>query len=46
MECGISLPISGSRDIEINMDVLPDYRVGKSADIEEIEFFTDSEEES
>ena len=46
VECGISLPISGSRDIEINMDVLPDYRVGKSADIEEIEFFTDSEEES
>ena len=24
---------------------LPDYRMGESADIEEIEFFTDSEEE-
>ena len=33
VECGISLPISGSRDIEINMDGLPDYRMGKSADI-------------
>ena len=33
VECGISPPISGSRDIEINMDGLPDYRVGKSADI-------------
>ena len=45
VERGISLPISGSRDIEINVDGLPDYRVGKSANIEEIEFFTDSEEE-
>ena len=46
VECGISLPISGSRDIEIKMDGLPDYRMGESADIEEIEFFTDTEEES
>ena len=46
VECGISLPISGSRDIEINMDGLPDYRMGESADIEETEFFTDTEEES
>ena len=46
VECGISLPISGSRDIEINMDGLPDYHMGESADIEEIDFFTDSEEES
>ena len=42
----ISLPISGSRDSEINIDGLPDYRMGESADIEEIEFFSDSEEES
>ena len=41
-----SLPISGSRDSEINIDGLPDYRMGESADIEEIEFFTDSDEES
>ena len=33
VECGISPPISGSRDLEINMDGLSDYRVGKSADI-------------
>ena len=30
----------------MNIDGLPDYRMGESADIEEIEFFTDSEEES
>ena len=34
------------RDSEINIDGLPDYRMGESADIEEIEFFSDSEEES
>ena len=41
VKCGISLPISGSRDSEINIDGLPDYRMGESADIEEIEFFSD-----
>ena len=46
VECGISPPISGNRDSEINMDDLLDYRMGESADIEEIEFLTDSEEES
>ena len=46
VKCGISLPISGSRDSEINIDGLLDYRMGESADIEEIEFFSDSEEES
>ena len=46
VKCGISLPISSSRDSEINIDGLPDYRMGESADIEEIEFFSDSEEES
>ena len=46
VECGISPPISGNRDREINMDDLLDYRMGESADIEEIEFLTDSEEES
>ena len=46
VKCGISLPISGSRDSEINTDGLPDYRLGESADIEEIELFTDSEVES
>ena len=48
MKCGISLPISGSRDSEVNFDGLLDYRMGESADIdlEDIKFFTDSEEES
>ena len=46
VKCGISLPISGSRDSEINIDGLADYRMGESADIEEIEFFSDSDEES
>ena len=46
VKCGISLPISGSRNSEIKIDGLSDYRMGESADIEEIEFFSDSEEES
>ena len=46
VKCGIPLPIFCSRDSEINIDGLPDYRMGESADIEEIEFFTDSDEES
>lgn len=39
VKCGISLPISGSWNSEISIDGLPDYRMGESADIEEIEFF-------
>ena len=46
VKCGISLPISGSRGSEINIDGLPDYRMGESGGIEEIEFFSDSEDES
>ena len=46
VKCGISLPISGSRGSEINIDGLPDYRMVESDDIEEIEFFTDAEDES
>ena len=42
----VALPISGSRDSEINIDGLPDYRMGESSDVEEIEFFCDSGEES
>ena len=38
VKCGISPPISDSRDSEINIDGLPDS--------EEIKYFTDSEEES
>ena len=45
VKCGITLPISGSRDSEINVDGLLEYRMGESAGVEEIEFFTDSEEE-
>ena len=33
------------RDSEINIDGLPDYRMGELADVEEIEFFSDSGEE-
>ena len=29
-----ALPISGSRDSEINIDGLPDYRMNESADVE------------
>ena len=49
MNCGIALPMSGIRDIEINIDGLPDYRSranGESADVEKIEFFSNSGEES
>ena len=46
VKCGIALPISGSRDSEINIDGLPDYRMNESADVEEIKFFSDSGEES
>ena len=45
VKCGISLHISGSRDSEININGFPDYRVDESADVEKIEFFTDSEVE-
>ena len=46
LKCRISPPISSSRDREINIDGLLDYHMGESANIEEIEFFTDSEEKS
>ena len=36
----------GSRDSEINIDGLPDYHTNESADVEEIELFSDSGEES
>ena len=32
VKCGISLPISCSMDSEINIDGLPDYRMGESRD--------------
>ena len=46
VKCGIALPISVSRDSEINIDGLPDYGMGESTDVEEIQFFSDSGEES
>ena len=41
-KCRIALPLDGSRDSEINIEGLDDYEVGDSADIEDIEFYTDS----
>ena len=46
VKCCIALPISGSRDSEINIDGLPDCRMGESIDVGEIQFFSDSGEES
>lgn len=46
VKCGIALPISGSRDSKFNIDGLPKYRMDESADVEEIELFSDSGEES
>ena len=40
VKCGIALPITGSRDSEINIDGLPDYWMNKSADLEETKFFS------
>ena len=37
---------AGANFFSDGIDGLPDYRMGESADIEEIEFFTDSEVES
>lgn len=34
------------QDGEINIDGLPHYRMGELADIEEIKFFIDSEDQS
>ena len=45
VKCGIALPISGSRDTEINIVGLADYRIGESADVEEITFHYDSDAE-
>ena len=36
----------GSKDSEINIDGLPDYRMDQLADVKEINFFSDSGEES
>ena len=35
-----------SRDSVINIDVLSDYHMNESADVEEVEFFSNSGEES
>ena len=37
---------AGTSFFSDGIDGLPDYHMGESADIEEIEFFTDSEVES
>ena len=37
---------AGASFFSSGIDGLPDYHMGESADIEEIEFFTDSEVES
>ena len=37
VKCGIALPISGSRDSEINIDGLPNNRMDESADVEEMD---------
>ena len=39
VKCDNALPISNSRDSEINIDDLPDYRMKESADVEELELF-------
>ena len=45
-EMWYSLPSSGRRDSEINIDGQPEYHTNESANVEEIEFFSDSREES
>ena len=42
VKCGITLPIDGSQDSEISIEGVPNYEVGKSHDVEDIEFYSDS----
>ena len=44
VKCGIALPIDGSRDSEINIQNLPNYEVGKSHDVEDVEFYSSTSE--
>ena len=44
VKCGITLPISGSRNSEINIRWSTGLPHDESADVEEIEFFSDSRE--
>ena len=45
IKCGIALPTSGSKDSEINIDGLSDYSIGESADVEELTFYSDSDDD-
>ena len=45
VKCGIALPTSGSKDSEINIDGLSDYSIGESADVEELTFYSDSDDD-
>ena len=45
-KCGIALPMDGTRDSEINIEGQDEYEIGDSADIEDIDFFTDSDDDN
>ena len=45
VKCGIALQTSGSKDSEINIDGLSDYSIGESADVEELTFYSDSDDD-
>ena len=45
VKCGIALPTSRSKDSEINMDGLSDYSIGESTDVEELTFYSDSDDD-
>ena len=40
----ITLPIDVSRDSEISVEGFPNYEVGKSHDVEDIEFYSSASE--
>ena len=44
-KCGIALPTSGSKNNKINIDRLSDYSIGELADVEELTFYSDSDDD-
>ena len=45
VKCGIALQTSGSKDSEINIDGLSDYSIGESANVEELTFYSVSDDD-
>ena len=46
VKCGIALPTSGCLDKQINLEGLSNYTIGKSSIVEDIVFYSDTDDES